>query len=75
MGDVVLGAFGVLAVIGIALIGVGALFRARVPMVLGAALLLGLAGAWVLGLPGTVFGVIPLAYLWRRRSSAPAKRG
>ena len=72
MGEPVVVLFAILAVIGIVLVGLGALLRARALMMVGAALLLGLAGTWVLGLAGAAFGVIPLAYLWRRRSTTAA---
>ena len=67
MGDVTVVAFGLVALIGLALVGFGALRRLRTLMILGTALLLGLAGAWALGLPGGALGLIALAFLRRGR--------
>jgi len=58
MGDVTVVAFGVLA---------GALRRARIPLVIGSALLLALAGTWMFGLPGAAVGVVALGFLKRGR--------
>ncbi len=68
MGDVTVTAFGILALLGLVLAGVGAVRGARVPLVAGTGLLLALAGAWVLGLPGVALGLVALAF-WRRRPS------
>ena len=70
MGDVTVVAFGVAALVGPALVGFGALRRLRTPLVVGAALLLGLAGAGMLGLPGATLGVVALAFLRRRSPDA-----
>ena len=67
MGDVTLIAFGGLAVVGVVLLGFGALRRARFVMMAGAALLLALGGAWLIGLSGVALGLVALALLWRRR--------
>ena len=74
MGDTTVVAFGALTVVGLALIAWGVLRRARIPTLSGAALLFVLGGAWVAGLPGAVVGVIPLAFLRRRRPVSPAGR-
>ena len=68
MGDVTVTAFGILALLGLVLVGVGAVRGARIPLVAGAGLLLALGGAWVVGLPGVALGLIPLVF-WRRRPS------
>lgn len=68
MGDVTVTAFGVLALLGLVLAGVGAVRGARGPLVAGAGLLLALIGAWVVGLPGAAVGLVALAF-WRRRPS------
>jgi hypothetical protein len=56
VGDVTVVAFGVLTLVGLALVGFGALRRARILLVAGSGLLLALAGAWTLGLPGAAVG-------------------
>ena len=68
MGDVTVTTFGVLALLGFVLAGVGAVRGARVPLVAGAGLLLALGGAWVVGLPGVALGLVALVF-WRRRPS------
>lgn len=68
MGDVTVTAFAVLALLGLVLAGIGAVRRVRLPLVAGTGLLLALAGAWVLGLPGVALGLVALAF-WRRRPS------
>ena len=68
MGDVTVAAFGVLTSLGLVLVGIGAIRRARLPLVAGGGLLLTLAGAWVIGLPGVALGLIALVF-WRRRPS------
>jgi hypothetical protein len=70
VGDVTVVAFGIVALIGLALVGFGALRRVRTLVIAGAALLLGLAGSWVLGLPGGVLGLVPLAFLRRGHQDA-----
>jgi hypothetical protein len=69
VGDIILPAFGLLALVALTLIGLGAYRRSRLMLVLGAALIFALVGMWVIGLPGAAFGLIPLAF-WRRRPSA-----
>ena len=68
MGDVAVTAFGVLALLGLLLAGVGVVRGARLPLVAGTGLLLALAGAWVIGLPGAALGLVALAF-WGRGSS------
>jgi homoserine acetyltransferase len=68
VGDVTVVAFAALAFIGLALVGWGALRGARLPLVIGGSLLLALACAWVVGLPGAVLGAIPLAFARRKRA-------
>ena len=72
MGDVTVVAFGILTLVGLVLVGFGALRRARIPLVIGGALLLALAGAWMLGLPGAAVGVVALGFLRRGRSDVSA---
>jgi len=68
VGDVAVTAFGVLALLGLLLAGVGVVRGARLPLVAGTGLLLALAGAWVIGLPGAALGLVALAF-WGRGSS------
>jgi hypothetical protein len=68
VGEATVIGFGVLALAGLLLVGMGALRRRRVLVLAGSAVLLGLAGAWVVGLPGVLAGVLPLGFL--RRGSA-----
>jgi hypothetical protein len=68
VGDITVAAFGVLALLGLGLVGIGAVRRARLPLVAGGGLLLALVGAWVIGLPGIALGLVALAF-WRRRPS------
>lgn len=56
MGDVAVVAFGGLGLAGLALVGLGALRGAPVPLVFGSGLLVALAGLWTLGLYGTLVG-------------------
>jgi hypothetical protein len=65
VGEVVVRAYGVLCLVGLALVGVGLVRRARILLVLGGAVLLALAGAWILGLPGAAVGL--LAFIAPRR--------
>ena len=63
MGDVVLAGFAALSVVGLALIGVGAARRARLPLVLGC------AGARRCVGPrpgGVALGAVPLFFMKRR---------
>lgn len=68
MGDVTVAAFVVLTTAALALVGFGFFRRARAPVVAGAALLVSLAGAWVVGLPGAAAGLVALPFLRRGRS-------
>lgn len=68
MGEVTVTAFGILALLGLVLVGIGAVRGARIPLVAGTGLLLAIAGAWVVGLPGVALGLVALAF-WRRRPS------
>jgi len=63
VGDVTVVAFGILTLVGLVLVGFGALRRARIPLVIGGALLLALAGTWMFGLPGAAVGVVALGFL------------
>jgi hypothetical protein len=73
VGDVIVVAYGVLALVGLALLGVGVLRRARFLLVVGSGLLLALVGAWIVGLPGAAACVLALAFLWRKRPDASTK--
>jgi hypothetical protein len=64
--------FGVLALVGLALVGLGALRRSRLLVAVGAALLLALAGLWMLGLPGAALGAVALGPLLRGRAGGSA---
>jgi hypothetical protein len=68
MGDVTVAAFAGLALLGLVLAGIGGVRGTRLLLVAGGGLLLGLAGAWVVGLPGAALGLVALLF-WRRRSS------
>lgn len=70
MGDVTVTAFAVLALLGLVLVGVGAVRGARIPLAAGTGLLLALAGAWMVGLPGVALGLVALAFRRRRPSGA-----
>ena len=65
MGEVTVVALGVLTLVGLVLVGFGALRRARTLLVVGGALLLALASTWMLGLPGAAVGVVALGFLKR----------
>lgn len=65
MGPPVVIGFGVLAAIGLIMLAVGLFRGARTMGVLGAAVLLALAGSWVFGLPGIAAGLIALVFLMR----------
>jgi hypothetical protein len=71
VGKVTVALFGLLALLGLALVGFGSFQRARNSIVAGGALLISVAGAWMVGLPGAALGLIVLAFL-RRRSGANA---
>jgi hypothetical protein len=75
VGDVTVALLGLLALLGLALVGIGSIRRARKPIVAGAALLLSLTGAWIVGLPGAALGLIAFAFLRRGRSSASGRAG
>lgn len=70
MGDVTVAAFVVFTIAALALVGFGFFARARTPIVAGWALLVSLAGAWVVGLPGAAAGLVALLFLRRGRSGA-----
>jgi hypothetical protein len=69
VSDVTVALFGLLALLGLGLVGFGSIRSSRKPIVAGVALLTSLAGAWIVGLPGVALGLIALAF-WRGRSSA-----
>ena len=73
MGDVTLLAFGLLALVGLLLVGFGTTRRSRLLLVLGGALLLALVGAWIVGPPAAAIGLVPFAFLRRRRGKLPAR--
>ena len=54
-----------LAIVGLALVLLGAVRRAANLMVVGAAILLAIAGAWVLGPAGVLVGLLALGFLQR----------
>ena len=58
MGDVTLAAF-------LTFVAFGVGRHARNVLVVGVALLLGVAGVWVLGLPGAAVGLVALAFARR----------
>jgi hypothetical protein len=67
MGEPTLVGFGVLAFAGLALVAVGVFRRIRLLVVLGSAILLALAGAWIFGPLGAMVGAV--AFLFLRRPS------
>ena len=75
MGHVTLVAFGMLALVGLLLAGVGTIRRFRLLLVLGGAILLALVGAWIVGPPAAALGLAPVAFLRRRGSAGPSGRG
>jgi hypothetical protein len=75
VGDVTVVAFSVLTLVGLALVGFGALRRTRILLAAGSGLLLALAGAWTLGLPGAAAGIVALVFLRRRRSAIVRRHG
>ncbi len=70
MGDVTVAAFVVLTLAALALVGFGFFTRSRIAIVAGWTILVSLAGAWVVGLPGAAAGLVALLFLRRRRSAA-----
>lgn len=66
MGDFTVVAFGVVTLVGLAMVGFGALRRVRPMLVVGAALLLAVTGAWTIGLVGAALGLVALPFLRRR---------
>jgi len=65
MGEPVVVGFAVLAVAGLALVLLGAVRRANNLMVVGSAVLLAIAGAWILGPAGAVVGLLAFGFLKR----------
>ena len=72
MGHVTLLTFGLLAVVGLLLVGVGTIRRSRLLLVFGGALLLALVGAWIVGPPAAAIGLVPFTFLRHRRGKLPA---
>jgi len=68
MGDVILAGFIALAILAGVLLVVGVARRHRALTLAGWALLVALAGAWIIGPPGVVLGVLVLGlgFLLRR---------
>jgi hypothetical protein len=69
MGEPVVAGFGVLLLIGIALVVLGTYRRAMKLVRVGLAILLAVAGAWTLGSLGGILGFLPLTFLRRGRQS------
>jgi len=65
VGEITVIAYAALAALGLALVGWGAFRRHRFMLRCGAAILLALAGAWVLGPAGLAAGVLPFVLGWR----------
>ena len=72
MGDVTVVAFAVLALAGAILLGWGAAAKVRTLKVAGAAILLGLAGAWVFGLLGIAVGLVAFVFLKPKPHTEPS---
>ena len=68
MGEVVVFGFGVVALLGIALVTAGVLKRSRRVTQSGIGLLAAVAGAWIFGPPGLVLGIFAVVPLRRVRS-------
>ena len=69
MGEVTVALYVALALVGFTLAAIGALRRVPILRAAGTALLVGLAGAWIVGLPGAALGVVALViFLARGRS-------
>ena len=68
MGDVTGVGFGALALLGGVLVTVGLLRRSRRLVLLGAALLVALGGAWVFGPMGLWLGALVLCGSWLGRA-------
>jgi hypothetical protein len=68
MGDLTLLGFGILVIVGIALVVVGAPRRSRPMWVPGAALHVAIAGAWVIGPIGLLLGALVLGFGLRGRA-------
>ena len=73
MGDVTVAWFGALAFFGAALVVFGIFARRGVAIALGASLLVSLAGSWIMGPQGLLFGILVLPGVWvgRRRPRPP----
>ena len=68
MGQITIVWYAVLAVLAVVLLAVGLLLKKRALTITGGAVLLGLVGAWIIGLPGFFLAVIPV--VWRRKSGS-----
>ncbi len=67
MGGLTVAGFGVLALVGIVLVGFGALRRDHRALLAGATLLSALAGLWLFGLVGLAIGGVVFGLLWWKR--------
>jgi hypothetical protein len=65
MGEPVVVGFAVLAVVGLALVLMGAIRRAVNLLVVGSAILLAIAGAWIVGPAGAIVGLLAFGFLRR----------
>ena len=63
MGEQVLAAYGIAALLGVILIVAGALRKSRLTFLAGVAMLLALVGAWVVGPVGVVLAAAVIPFL------------
>lgn len=75
MGELTLVWFGVLAMVGLVLITIGAVRRHRSITLLGVALLAALAGLWIVGPLGLCLGGAVLVFLWIGRGKSEGRAG
>jgi hypothetical protein len=74
MGELTIVLLGALAVAGALLVGLGVYARARLPLAVGGAMLLGVASAWLLGLAGIAIGLVAFAVIMRIKRPNPSER-
>ena len=75
MGQIVVVAYAAVAVLGLLLLLLGLVRRIQPLTLTGAGILLGLLGAWVMGLAGAGLALLVVPFFWRRRPPKDAARG
>ena len=68
MGDIVVFGYALLGLAGLVLVALGVWRRSRAFTLTGAGILLGILGAWVLGLAGAGLALVVVPIFWSRRS-------